>query len=155
MCCSLLLDSQRRPEPVPMVILDNEAVQALAEPSHRKHRRVLAVVEAVTARSQRRSAGAGELTIPTAVQVEAGWDRHDPTTAALNRLRAFRPVLDGNAADRAAAVVAALGVSVADAHIAVALMSRRDGPHAVVTSDPDDLCRIIAHTGAPARVITI
>ena len=140
---------------MPTVVLDNEAVQALAKPGHRKHRRVLAVIEAVTARARRGSVGAPELAIPTAVQVEAGWDRHDPATAALNRLRALRPALDGTAADRSAAVVAALGVSVADAHIAEVLVSRRDGPHTVVTSDPGDLRRIVTHTGVQARIVTI
>jgi hypothetical protein len=139
---------------VPTVILDNEAVQALADPRHRKHRRVLALVEVVTARARRGSAGAGELIIPTAVQVEAGWDRRDPATAALNRLRACRPSLDGAAADRAAAIVAALRVTVADAHIAEVLTSPA-GPRVVVTSDPDDLRRVIAHTGAPAGVVRI
>lgn len=89
------------------------------------------------------------------MQVEAGWDRHDPATAALNWLRALRPALDGEAADRAAAVVAALGVPVADAHIAEILTSRRDGQQAVLASDPDDLRRIIAHVGAQARIITV
>ena len=140
---------------MPSLVLDNEAVQALATPGHRKHRRVLAIIEAVTARARRGSVNAAELTIPTAVQVEAGWNRRDPTTAALNRLRALRPALDGNAADRAAAVVAALGVSVADAHVAEVLVSRRDGPHTVLTSDPDDLHRVIAHTGAQARIVTV
>ncbi len=140
---------------MPVVILDNEAVQALADPSHRKHRRVLAIVEALTGRARRGATATAELTIPAAVQVEAGWDRRAPTTATLNRLRALRPALDGNAADHAAAVVAALGVSVADAHIAEVLRARRDGPHAVVTSDPDDLRRIVDHTGAQARIVTI
>ena len=151
-CCCMRPVLRRRPEPVSTVILDNEAVQALADPSHRKHRRVLAIIEAVTTRARRGSVGAGELIIPTAVQVEAGWDRRNPATAALNRLRAYRPPLDGVAADRAAAVVAALGVSVADAHIAEVLISHH-GPHTVLTSDPDDLRRIIAHAGAPARVV--
>ena len=55
------------------VVLDNEAVQALADPAHRKHRRVLAVVEAVAARHLRRS-GSVRLVVPTSVRVEAGWD---------------------------------------------------------------------------------
>ncbi|MFN0091563.1 MAG: hypothetical protein ACKVWR_15045 [Acidimicrobiales bacterium] len=136
------------------VILDNEAVQALADPAHRKHRRVLAVIEAAAARARRDPAARAALIIPAAVQVEAGWDRRDPRTAALNRLRAHRPPLDEAAADRAAAVVAALGVSVADAHLAEVL-TRHDGERVILTSDPDDLGRIIAHTGAAARLVTI
>ncbi len=135
------------------VSLDHEAVQALADPSHPKYRRVLAIIEAFPTRARRGSVGAGELIIPTGVQVEAGSDRRNPATAALNRLRAYRPPLDGVAADGAVAVVAAPGGPlVADTHIAEVLISHH-GPHTVFTSDPDDLRRLIAHTGAPARVV--
>ena len=131
------------------VLLDNEAVQALADPRHRKHRATLAIVQmALGGRRQL------ELVIPTSVQVEAGWDRSDPVAAPLNRLRARRPSLDGPAADRAAAIVRALRISVADAHIAEVLASP-DGPDVVLTSDTDDLGRIVAHTGAHARIVRL
>src|SRR5207302_9228435 len=93
------------------VVLDNEAVQALLDVAHHQHRRVLAAVEATAARNLRR-AGTVQLVVPTAVRVEAGWDRRAHQSAAINRLRAADSPLDGPAADRAAEVVTALGVSV-------------------------------------------
>ena len=86
--------------------------------------------------------------------MEAGWDRSEPSAEALNRLRARRPPLDGPAADRAAAMVRALRISVADAHIADVLASP-DGPDVVLTSDTDDLGRILAYTGARVRIVRL
>ena len=79
--------------PVRTVVLDNEAVQALGSVSHRKHRAVLAVLEAVASRNARR-AGAVALLVPTAVRVEAGWDRRSAEGAVLGRLRAADVGLD-------------------------------------------------------------
>lgn len=135
------------------VVLDNEAVQALADATHRKHRRVMAVVEAVATRNLRR-AGSARLVVPTAVRVEAGWDRRAPRAAAINRLRVDDRPLDTPAADRAARVHADLGVSVADAHLA-AVLGTTDAPHAVLTSDADDLHRIAARLGLAPRIVTV
>ena len=129
------------------VVLDNEAVQALRDPAHAEHRRVLALVEATAHRNLRR-AGSVRLVVPTTVQVEAGWERTRRRSAAINRLRADRPPLDGPAADRAAGVVAAIGVSPPDAHIGVTLATT-PGPHAVVTCDVDDLRAVAGHLGVP------
>jgi hypothetical protein len=122
------------------VILDNEAVQALIDPTHRKHRRLLAAVEAVAARNLRR-AGSVRLLAPTTVRVEACWDRQARGSAVINQLRVGDAALDSAAADLAARVRAALGVSVADGHIA-AVLGTEPGPHAVVTSDAEDIRRI-------------
>jgi predicted nucleic acid-binding protein len=140
-------------KPARTVILDNEAVQALAQPSHHKHRRTLAIVEAATSRNLRR-AGSVTIAVPTAVQVEAGWNRRAPRSAALNRLRVERPLLDGPAADTASAVVIAAGVSVADAHLAVTLKDT-PGPHAVITSDEHDIRRGADHVGVPVTIVTV
>lgn len=140
-------------KPARTIILDNEAVQALAEPSHRKHRRTLAIVEAAANRNLRR-AGSVSLAVPTAIQVEAGWNRRRPRAAALNRLRVDRPPLDGPAADSAAAIVGAINVSVADAHLAVTLRTS-PGPHTVVTSDEDDARRGADHVGVPVTIVTV
>jgi hypothetical protein len=139
--------------PARTVILDNEAVQALAEPSHRKHRRVLAVVEAAASRNLRH-AGSVILAVPTAVQVEAGWNRKVPRTATLNRLRVDRPPLGGPTADNAAAIVSAVLVSVADAHLAVSLKAS-PGPHAVMTSDEHDVRRGANHVGVPVTIVKL
>ena len=139
--------------PARTVVLDNEAVQALADPAHRKHRRVLAVIEAAASRNLRR-AGSVSLVVPTAVQVEAGWNRRGPRTAALNRLRADRPELTRPTADTAADVAATLGVSVADAHLAVSLKAT-PGPHTVLTSDEQDVRRGADHFGVTVTVVSV
>ena len=135
------------------VVLDNEAVQALASVRHPKHRRALAIVEATAGRNLRR-AGAIRLVVPTAVRVEAGWDRQKRSAAAINRLRFDESPLDREAADRAAPVAAGLGISVADAHIA-AVLTTTPGPHAVVTSDAADMGRLAGHLAVPVAVVRV
>ncbi|MDY7104875.1 MAG: hypothetical protein S0880_27125 [Actinomycetota bacterium] len=130
------------------VILDNEAVQALAAPDHRKHRQVLAHLAAVVAR--RRKGATVTAIVPTAVRVEAGWDRSSAEAAALNRFRLTDHPLDRRTADTAAAIVAGTGVSVADAHIG-AVASTATGDIVVLTSDPGD----IALASAPRRVTVV
>jgi hypothetical protein len=83
--------------PPATLVLDNEAVQALADVRHRKHRRALAFVEVANQRSARRR-GALAVRVPVAVRVEAGWDRSTPSAALLNRIsRARDVVLDARA----------------------------------------------------------
>ena len=132
------------------LVLDNEAVQALLGPAHRQHRRALAFVEAIV------SGGRGGPTpvVPTAVRVEAAWDRRVAGAAAINRLRVTDALLHRAAADRAAALVAALRISVADAHIG-AVVATMVGPCAVLTSDVDDVGRIVRHLDVPVRVIAL
>lgn len=139
--------------PARTVLLDNEAVQALTDARHRKHRRVLAIVEAVATR-RRPLTGSARLAVPTSVRVETGWDRHAPRAAAINRLRIDDIPLDTKVANRASVVVAALGVSVADAHLAASLQVT-PAPHAVLTSDPDDIGRISRHLGIPVTVLAV
>lgn len=127
------------------VILDNEAVQALLDPSHRKHRRVLAKIEVVASRNLR-AAGSVRLVVPTTVRVEAGWDRRSPGAAIINRLRVHDSALDTGAADAAARVRASLGVSAADGHI-VAVLGASAAPHTVVTSDIEDMRRLAGQLG--------
>lgn len=135
------------------VVFDNEAVQALVDVGHRKHRRVLAAVEVTAARNLRR-AGSVRLVVPTAVRVEAGWDRRARRSAAINSLRVDDSPLDRHAADTAAEVVSALGVSVADAHLAAVLTSAPE-PHTVLTSDKADVQMIAAHVGAAVNVVVV
>jgi hypothetical protein len=136
-----------------VVVLDNEAVQALADPAHAKHRRVVALVEVAVRRNRERS-GSVRLLVPTAVRVEAGWDRGAAAATVLNRLAGRDHVLDGPSADVAARLGQTLQVSVADAHIG-AVLALEPGPHAVVTSDSADLGRIIAHLDAVAHVVRV
>lgn len=97
------------------VILDNEAVQALLSVRHPKHAKVLALVQVVAARKRR--APTLRLVVPTAVRVEAGWDRTTSRAALVNRLRVADAVLDVRAADVAARLRTAHDLSVADAHL--------------------------------------
>lgn len=125
------------------VLLHNEAVQALGDPRHRKHRSALAVVEATAGRNLRR-AGSIRLVVPTTVRVEAGWDRRTPAAATINRLRIVDAALDREAADRASALRMRLGVSVADAHLG-AVLAVTTAAATLVTSDADDIRRIAEH----------
>jgi hypothetical protein len=123
-----------------LVILDNEAIQALASPAHRKHRQALAYVQVIASRKRR--ATDIQTVVPTTVRVEAGWDRTSPAWAFLNRLRISDSPLDPAAANTAAAIWASSGVSVADAHIGAVIGSAQAAHIAVVTSDPADMRRI-------------
>ncbi len=133
------------------VVLDNEAVGALADPAHPKHRTLLAHLTGVVTR--RRRGVTTVVLVPTAVRVEAGWDRTAPHAATINRLRIADAVLDRTAADVAAQIVVGTGVSVADAHIGAVVRStsRTRGDVVVLTSDPGDITR----AAAPAPVVAV
>jgi hypothetical protein len=136
------------------LVLDNEAVQALADVTHRKHRRALAFIEVVTQRSGRRRQPMS-VVVPVAVRIEAGWDRRSPSAAALNRISRARDVfLDGSRADRAAELRSAAGVSVVDATVAQAAEDS-SGPVAILTSDPADLRRLAALLEGDVRVVRL
>jgi predicted nucleic acid-binding protein len=124
-----------------LVVLDNEAVQALADPTHRKHRQVVSHVQVVV--SRKRLATAIEVVVPTAVRVEAGWDRTSPTWAFPNHLRISDIRLDAAYASTAAAIRSRTGVSVADAHLGAVIQSAPTDQITVVTSDPGDM-RLVA-----------
>jgi predicted nucleic acid-binding protein len=121
-----------------LVILDNEAVQALKDPAHRKHRQVVSHVQVVASRKRR--AAAIQVVVPTAVRVEAGWDRTSATWAFPNRLRIADVPLDAVQASAAAAIRVQTGVSVADAHVGAVIRSISADKVTVLTSDPADMC---------------
>lgn len=124
------------------VVLDNEAVQALSRPDHPKHRAVIAHLAGVVAR--RRRGAVVRAVVPTAVRVEAGWDRSDPGAAPVNRFRVADAVLDTTTADIGAAIVERTGAGVADAHVGAAVRALASGKVVVLTSDPDDMVRVSA-----------
>lgn len=134
-----------------LVVLDNEAVQALASPRHPKHRKVLGQMEAVERR--KRQAAAISLVVPAAVRVEAGWDRTSPRWAFLNRLRIMDVPLDAAHANAAAVIHEQARVSVADAHIGATVRSVPDADVTVVTSDPADIRRVAGDL--PVTVVAI
>lgn len=122
------------------VVLDNEAVQALATPHHPKGPMVFAHL---VGQQQRRRRGVGIQTawVPTTVRAEAGWDRTDPSSAGINRLRIDDRSLDTDTANATARLVALYGVSPADAHIG-ATVAALGTDVSVLTSDPDDIARV-------------
>jgi hypothetical protein len=77
--------------------------------------------------------------VPTAIRVEAGWDRTAPDGAFPNHLRIadvsprppFKPT----------------GVSVADAHLGSVADSASDDHVTVITSDPGDARTVVGDTG--------
>ena len=123
-----------------LIILDNEAAQALADPAHRKHRQALAYAQVVAIRKRR--AADIETAVPTTVRVEAGWDRTSPAWTFPNRLRITDSPLDPTAASTAAAIRTQTSVSVADAHIGAVIYSAQATHITVVTSDPADMRQV-------------
>ena len=120
-----------------LVLLDNEAVQALADPAHAKHSRVLSHVQVAAKRKAR--AVPISLGVPTAVRVEAGWDRTASRWAFVNRLRIADIPLDAGYANVAAVIRDRTGVSVADAHIGAAAQAVPHDDITVLTSDASDI----------------
>lgn|GEM_PF-5705637 len=74
--------------------------------------------------------------------------------AVLNRLRVKDHPLDASAANEAAAIRAALDISVADAHLGAA-MSALGAPHVVVTSDVADVRRLAEHLMTQTTVVRL
>jgi len=134
------------------VVLDNEAVQALSSSTHPKHTKVVAHVQVVAQR--KRKAIPLDLVVPTAVRVEAGWDRRARSAALINHLRIADAALDTATADVAADLVARLHVSVADAHVGAAVAGVADrGAVAIITSDPGDMVAVA--DPVPVTIVTI
>ena len=134
-----------------VVILDNEAVQAILQPHHPKFRSVAARVEAARWRSANHTQVS--LHVPATVQVEAGWDRTSPRAARLNRYPITINPLDASTADAAARIVAEYSVTPANAHIGVLCQKHATGNIRVIvlTSDPEDIVRVTD----PAPVIAL
>ena len=125
-----------------LIVLDNEAVQALSDPAHKKHVHVMSHVRVV---ADRKSRGLPiRIVVPTAVRVEAGWDRTMPAWAFLNRLLIGDITLDGLNANIAARVRQDARVSVADAHIGAVIQATTATTVTVITSDPGDVRRVAA-----------
>ena len=125
-----------------VVVLDGEAVQAVASTAHPHHRQAIAIVQVVADRKRRsRSIRA---VVPSAVRVEADLDRRTGSAAFFNALRIEDRPLDGPRADVAADLHATHGVSVPDAHVGavIAAVGHTDVDVTVVTSDPRDMRRV-------------
>jgi hypothetical protein len=135
------------------LVLDNEAVQALASVSHPKHKRVLTYLDGQSLSSRHQKLRASRW-VPATVRVEAGWDRTDPSAASVNRLKVLDRPLTPDRANAAARLVALHGVSPADAHLGATVQALSDQPVVVVlTSDPDDIAQVCPP--GVARIIRI
>ncbi|MEX2626857.1 MAG: hypothetical protein WD225_08215 [Ilumatobacteraceae bacterium] len=134
------------------LILDNEAVQSLADVAHAEHRRVVAHLHGAVDR--RRRGRSTDAVVPTAVRVEAGWDRSRPGAAALNRFRVHDRELDEASANVAAGIISSgVVTSVADAHIGATARGLAADDIVVLTSDPKDISAVCAPRSV--RVVTI
>lgn len=123
-----------------LVLLDNEAVRALADPAHPKHPHVVSHVQ--VAASRKRRAMPINVAVPTAIRIEAGWNRNLPVWAFLNRLRIEDVPLDAPYANTAASIRHDAHVSVADAHIGAVIQTAPADRITVITSDPADIRRV-------------
>jgi len=134
-----------------LIVLDNEAVQALSDPAHKKHVHVVSHVRVV---ADRKSRGLPvTVSVPTTVRVEAGWDRTMPAWAFLNRLRIADIALDGLNANIAASIRQDARVSVADAHIGAVIAATTATKVTVITGDPADIRRVAAER--EVHVVTV
>jgi hypothetical protein len=143
---------KRRPR---TVVLDNEAVAALADVQHSKHPAVLAIIEVVNQRQARNERL--RVIVPTAVRVEAGWDRTDSGAAELNRIsRAVDSLLDAAAANRCVQLRRLVPeASVVDASVVQAAEAAALQPVTIVTSDPRDIGRLAGHLAISTVVAVI
>lgn len=137
--------------PPATVVLDNEALQALADPRHRKHQVMLEKIAAVKYESGR---GASvRVVTPTAVRVEAHVSRRSAGTATLGRFRVQDISLDSTRADRCVALAVAAAATAVDATVAEAAESEaRTRRVSVYTSDVGDLTRLVGHVDNSVRV---
>ena len=126
-----------------LVVLDNEAVQALSHAAHKKHLHVMSHVQVVVANRKSRGLPV-TVVVPAAVRVEAGWDRTMPAWAFLNRLLIGDITLDASTANLAASIRQDARVSVADAHIGAVIQAATATKITVITSDPEDIRRVAA-----------
>lgn len=92
--------------------------------------------------SRKRRAVAIQVVLPTAVRVEAGWDRTSGAWVFPTRLRIADSPLDTVSASTAG-IRNETGVSVADSHIGAVIQPAHDDQITVVTSDPGDM-RLVA-----------
>jgi predicted nucleic acid-binding protein len=94
--------------------------------------------------SRKRRGLAITVAVPTAVRVEAGWDRTMHNWAFLNQLLIGDISLDGARANIAASIRQDARVSVADAHIGAVIQTATATKVTVITSDPGDIRRVAA-----------
>jgi hypothetical protein len=139
--------------PAATVVLDSEAVAALSDPRHKKHRELLPYLEGIAQRRARNTAL--RVLVPVAVRVEAGWDRTDPKAAVVNRVSGARDVpLTTEAANRAERLRSACGVSVVDATVGEAAEAAPK-PVVILSSDGEDMRTLARRVSGEVRVVPL
>ena len=141
------------PLPRHLVVLDNEAVQALRSRTHPKHEEVAKYLRVAVGR--RRPVVRSWTVVPTAVRAEAGWDRTDSGWAFVNQLEIVDVPLHGTHADAAAAIRRRVdrAVSVVDAHVGAVVQAADAERITVITSDPKDMAAVAEQT--PVVIVAI
>jgi hypothetical protein len=135
------------------VILDSEAVTALSDVRHPKHRALLPYLEGTAQRRSRNTLQ--RVLVPVAVRIEAGWDRTDPKAAVVHRVSGARDVpLTGDAANKAERLRAATGVSVVDATVGEAA-DAAPKPVVILSSDVDDVRKLAELIRGDIRVVRV
>lgn len=136
-----------------VIVLDNEAVQALRSPSHPKHGKVVKYVRVAVGR--RRRVVPSSTLVPAAVRAEAGWDRTDPAWTLVNRLPIVDVSLDTAIANAMVAIRRRVDrpVSVVDAHVGAVVQAADAGRVTIITSDPRDMAAVAEDT--PVVVVAI
>jgi hypothetical protein len=125
-----------------VLILDCEAVQAIASETHPHHRHAVAHLQVVADRKRRSKSI--DAVVPTSVRVEADLDRTAPSASFFNSLRIRDTPLDERSANVAASLHAQHQVSVPDAHVGAAIAAcAHTDDITVITSDPGDM-RLVA-----------
>lgn len=132
-----------------LILLDSEAVNALAHRSHPKHAKVVSQAQLIATRRTRRHEF--NVAVPVSVRVEAGWDRAASEWTFANRFRIADIALDGAAVDAAARIRARTGASVTDAHLGAAIQLAAADHVTVITSDPGDMRAVASGT----RIVVI
>ena len=97
------------------------AVAVRGASMRREHRRVVRHAQVVANRKRR--AVSIQMMVPTAVRVEAGWDRTSPAWVLPNRLRIADSPLDAASANTAASIRDRTGVSRADSQMGTVIQS--------------------------------
>ena len=137
------------------LILDNEAVQALRDPAHPKHKRALSFCEATNSRSNGRHFAPHVVVVPVAVRVEAELDRTSSTSARFNLLSRSADVnLDAVRANSAATIRLRTGVSAVDASV-IQAAAEMTAPVQILTSDGGDMRSAVAQLGVAATIIRL
>jgi hypothetical protein len=137
---------------VAVAVLDNEAVHALMDAKHKKHRDALALIEAVDLARTKRKQNV-RVVVPPAVRIEAGCDRSAQGSSLFNRLAPADHDVTPKRTDRSVQLAAQARVSVVDACVGEAAETL--APSVILTSDARDMKRLANIVSGNVTVATL